>query len=167
MAEEFKIDKHNSVIAESESTRSGFRHVVILMRDGHEIDRDKVTYINRTWESFPFETALGKILNKHPEIKPAVKKKFFERASGRHVEEVESQFRTTANIAKLGNILTNTPKERADWKERMLKAGLPDLQIPEDWNELSDKEREARLDRVIEMMGKKTAKKKKNIEEVS
>src|SRR4030067_1351476 len=101
---ECKIDKHNSIIAKAESTRSGFRHVVILMRDGREIDRSKVTYQNRTWESFEFETALNKMLNKHPEIKPAVKKRFFEHASGREHERGESQFRQTAAIASLGDL---------------------------------------------------------------
>jgi hypothetical protein len=166
--QEFKVDKHNTIVAESENTRSGFRHVVILMRDGHEVDRTKVTYINRTWESFPFETALQKILGKHPEISPKTKSKFFDRASGRHHEEVESQFRTTAAVASLGNLFGKTEKEKADWKTRMLKAGIPELMLPEDWEQLSDKDKNARLDKIIEMMGKThEAKKKKNLEDVS
>jgi len=166
--QEFKVDKHNTVVAEWEKTRSGFRHVVILMRDGREIDRDKVTYQNRTWESFEFESALQKILSKHPEIKPAVKKKFFERASGHEREKIESQFRTTAMVAKMGDLFGKTEKEKADWKTRMLKAGIPELILPEDWEQLPDAEKNARLDKIIEMMqAKHEKKKKKNLEEVS
>jgi len=165
--QEFKIDNHTTVVAESERTRSGFRHVVILMKDGQEVDRDKVTYQNRTWESFEFETALKKILNKHPEIPEEEKKQFFARSGRNYEEKVESQFKTTANVAKLGNVFAKTPKERADWKERMLKAGLPDLQIPEDWKNLSDEEREQRLDKVIELAGNVNLKKKKKLKEMT
>lgn len=166
--QEFKVDKHNTIVAESESTRSGFRHVVILMRDGYEVDRAKATYINRTWESFPFESALIILLQKHPEISKRTQEKFFDRASGRHHEKVESQFRTTAMVAKMGNVFGKTEKEKADWKTRMLKAGVPELMLPEDWEKLPDEEKNARLDKIIEMMGKKHEKKKrKNLEDVS
>lgn len=166
--QEFTIDKHNKIIAESEGTRYGFRHVVRLLKDGHEVDKKSVPYYNRTWESFEFESAMKSLLDKHPEIKEKTKEKFFAKAGGHYQAKVESQFKTTASVASLGNVFGKSAKERADWKQRMLKASLPELQIPEDWNKLSDEEREARLDKVIELAhGQGEHKKKKKLGEMS
>ena len=59
-------------------------------------------------------------------------------------------------VAKLGNILTNNQKEANDWKTRMLKAGLENkgLIMPENWNELSEDEKEKRLNNVINEFSK-------------
>jgi len=44
-----------------------------------------------------------------------------------------------------------TQKESNDWKARMLKAGLENkgLIMPEDWDTLSENDKEARLNAVI------------------
>ena len=146
---EFKIDENLTAVCESEKSRSGFRHIAVLLRDGNEIGRAKVCYQNRTWESFEFETVLYKLMEKSG-IDSAVIKTFILNAQQKNISEVSQMFKSVAMIAEIGNILCDTTKEKADWKQRMLKAGLPDLQIPEDWDRLSDEEREVRLDKVIE-----------------
>lgn len=60
-------------------------------------------------------------------------------------------------IAQLGEIFAtssdNTEEQNKkatnDWKSRMLKAGLSGLSMPEDWDTLSEEEKERRLDGVI------------------
>ena len=43
-----------------------------------------------------------------------------------------------------------------NWKERILKAGLSDsLQMPEDWETLSEDEKEKRLNNVLSYMKKR------------
>jgi len=59
-------------------------------------------------------------------------------------------------IAQMGEVLTSSKKESNDWKERMIKAGLGSgIDIPEDWDTLSEDEKESRLNKVIEFMKKK------------
>ena len=70
-----------------------------------------------------------------------------------NTEEVEQEatqrFKTVGNIAALAAIFADTPEQKNDWKKRMLKAGLPGLSIPEDWDTLSEEEKAKRLDAVI------------------
>lgn len=61
---EFKLNDEYAVVCESVSTRSGFKHVAVLLQNGEEIDRTKCCYINRTWEHFAFQSVLCKIIDK-------------------------------------------------------------------------------------------------------
>jgi hypothetical protein len=51
-------------------------------------------------------------------------------------------------VAKLGEFLTNTQAEANAWKKRMLAAVLP-VTFPDDWDQLSENEKQRRLDQVI------------------
>jgi len=59
---EFRLNDEYTVVCESQNTRTGFRHVAILLRNGDEIYRTKCTYQNRTWERFQFESVLNKTI---------------------------------------------------------------------------------------------------------
>jgi len=59
----FNLDDVYSVVCNSESTRSGFRHVAVLHKNGFEIARTKVCYLNRTWEAYQFESVLLKLVD--------------------------------------------------------------------------------------------------------
>ena len=54
-------------------------------------------------------------------------------------------------VAALGEIFGSTKKEKNDWKLRMLKAGLSSkgLSVPEDWDRLSEEDKENRLNGAI------------------
>ena len=55
--------------------------------------------------------------------------------------------------AQIGEIFGQNKKEKNDWKARMLKAGLGEgLDMPEDWNSLSEEEKERRLNKMIKFM---------------
>jgi hypothetical protein len=64
-------------------------------------------------------------------------------------------FQSTALEAKLGEIFGETPKQKNDWKKRMLKAGMEKhgLSFPDDFDDLPEEERGRRLDGAIEMLG--------------
>jgi hypothetical protein len=66
-------------------------------------------------------------------------------------EEGLSQLRTVASVMSLGDIIGENQKERNDWKTRMLRAGLDGrgLIMPDDWDELDEDTKTARLDAVI------------------
>lgn len=53
-----------SIVNDSGWTRSGFYHESILIHYGHEIERAKVNYINRTWECYTFQTSMQEVVNK-------------------------------------------------------------------------------------------------------
>lgn len=67
------------------------------------------------------------------------------------VKSDDSGLQAIAMVAMLGNIFGTTQKESNDWKTRMLKAGLQDkgLTMPDDWEELSEDEKQKRLDNAI------------------
>ena len=66
-------------------------------------------------------------------------------------EEAASMMRTTSMIAAFGNIFCNNAKDQNDWKLRMMKAGLPGLDVPEDWDGLDEAEKTRRLDQIIDL----------------
>lgn len=65
-------------------------------------------------------------------------------------------FGMLAAIMKIGEIENQDTTGRNDWKLRMLKAGIPEgaLHMPEDWDTLSEEEKEKRLNGVIEIFSK-------------
>lgn len=58
----FNLDKVYNVVCNSESTRSGFRHVATLHKNGFEVAKTKICYLNRTWECYEFESVIIKII---------------------------------------------------------------------------------------------------------
>ena len=59
----FNLDDVYNVVCNFEKTRSGFRHIAVLHKNGFEIARAKTCYINRTWEAYEFESVLQKIID--------------------------------------------------------------------------------------------------------
>jgi hypothetical protein len=154
----FKINKRLSVVCNDGKTRNGFKHEATLMVDGHEETHVKVNYLNRTWESYEYETVLQRLLDVSESFLSDADKQAFERMiknGGRaEMEEFEAKNKMISNIALMGEIFGSSEKEKNDWKARMIKAGLGDkgLIMPEDWDTLSEAEKKKRLDAVIKQM---------------
>ena len=55
-----EISRVKNVICFTENTRNGFKHVAVVESTNESV---KVNYINRTWESFKYETVLNKLIN--------------------------------------------------------------------------------------------------------
>ena len=67
MSKLFEIDNNHTIFCETVNTRNGFKHVGNLYHNGIEIASTKINYINRTWETYEYETivnALKKYLTK-------------------------------------------------------------------------------------------------------
>ena len=156
----FKVNKNYTIVAKYEKTRNAFRHIAVLYKDGVEVERTKIPYQNRTWESYTFQSVLQKLLDRTEVMTPKEKEKGMELAKNNWVEEdkkrVSEDFGRISSIAQMGEIFGSTKKEKNDWKARMLKAGLGNkgLQMPEDWDSLSEATKEARLNKVIKFMKK-------------
>lgn len=54
-------------------------------------------------------------------------------------------------VAKMGDVFCDSKKDRNEWKKRMLLATGKPFHFPEDWDELSEDEKEKRLNKVIEI----------------
>ncbi len=147
----FKINDRIEVVCSSESTRYGFRHLATLFENGVETAKGKCTYQNRTWESYEFQSVLFNVIQKSDlsEKDKKLCKDFID-----NYKEDNSMMRNTVAIAKLGEIFCEDKKSKNDWKKRMLKAGLESsgLSFPDDWDKLSEDDKETRLNKVIESM---------------
>lgn len=154
----FKINDRITIVSRYGDARDGFNHFAVLYIDGKAVDEAKVHYINRTWESYEYQTVMQKLVDKTTSLSPQEKAYADKWLKGDRTDW--SAFKTTGMIAKLGDVFGQTEKEKNDWKERMLKAGLGNkgLEMPEDWGTLDEKEKKRRLDMVIKMtqeVGKK------------
>ena len=154
----FKINKELSAICEWKKTRSAFKHEATLTRNGYVINKVKICYLNRTWERYEFESVLQKLLDKSTnELNKEEQSAFNDKINNQFREDEEKEankmFGAIGAIAKMGEILSEDKKGANDWKKRIIEAGLGDkgLIIPEDWETLSEEEKEKRLNKVIEI----------------
>lgn len=145
----FKITKEIEVVCVSENTKSGFRHLATLFKDGVEIAKAKACYQNRTWEAFEFQSVLSHVVDRAL-LSDKDDKLCREFIKGDQTDW--SGFKTTIMVAKMGELFCDNQKDKNDWKKRMLKAGIQGLHLPEDWDTLKEDEKEKRLNGVIEIM---------------
>jgi hypothetical protein len=152
----FTINKHLTAECEYYETRYSWGHKAWLYRDGAEIGYKKITYYNRTWEAYEFQSIL-ECLAESKELTTKEQKLFVKKIDDNWVKEdkkeVDKMFGSIGMVMAMGDILAKDKKGANDWKTRMLKAGLENkgLIMPEDWNELDENTKQARLDGVIAM----------------
>ena len=154
----FKINKNLRIECEWKKTRNAFKHEATLLDNNNwEIDKTKICYHNRTWESFEFESVIEQLLGKTKILTERQKTNFLKRASGDSNKKTASQFNMIAGIATLGNLFCPEQKDANNWKTRMLKAGLENkgLIMPDEWDSLDEDDKTARLDAVIGELAKK------------
>ena len=61
---------------------------------------------------------------------------------------MSDNLKTASMVAMFGNLLCDTQKEKNNWKKRMLNT-VHGMNFPDDWDELSEDEKESRLDKAI------------------
>jgi hypothetical protein len=155
MTTEFIISGTDKIIGKTLSRgRAGFKHVVEYYRHGHLLESRSVGYINRTWESYKYETAIKELLGKMG-IPFSEQATILESCRNQASLRTNQMFGSVASVAQLGEAMGGqTTKEKNDWKVRMLKAGLGGygLEMPADWDTLSETEKERRLNLVIKQL---------------
>lgn len=154
----FTLPDGYTISCRSERTRYGFRHLATLFKDGYQVERYKACYYNRTWESYEFQTVVHGVLGKYYYDNEPTQIALCEMLDKQSLGEIDQMFKTIGTIAKLGEIFTNNKVDSNKWKERMLKAGLSGLDFPENFDSLSEEEKEKRLNKVIEFTQGKDSK---------
>lgn len=75
-----------------------------------------------------------------------------DKEKGESLEQPDKPFQAMAGVMAIGEIFTENQKGANDWKLRMLKAGMGEgLIMPEDWETLSEDEKQKRLDKIVEL----------------
>lgn len=158
----FEINENLSVQCMTQNTAYGFRHMAILrITSGTGADyrsgtvEDKACYYNRTWETFTYETVLEKVITKAKDRGTIDKKTYlvadkFIKDGGRVADDLKP-LKTIAMVAKLGSLFADSQKGANDFKTRVLRVGLQNkgLEIPADWDSLTEDEKTKRLDGAI------------------
>ncbi len=155
----FKINDKYEILCESLKTRNGFKHEAKLFRTGLSgttfcIEKAKICYYNRTWKCFEFESVIYDLLKKAKIMTIEEQNRYMDLLNKKEFDTINKQFASIGMIAKLGDVLTENKIESNDWKKRMLLAGLPNLDIPTDWDTLTESEKENRLNNVINELSK-------------
>ena len=89
-------------------TRSGFCHTVVSC--DYPTSDTKVSYLNRTWERFTYETALKRAISKFPrDMQDALTAQIIEGKAAEEEERAEAMF---ARFERLYNGLTPENKEK-------------------------------------------------------
>lgn len=151
---QIEITKNLRVKAETYQTRYSWGHKAWLYLNEQEIAEAKIRYYNRTWEAWDFATVIEKLYTQAKNEKLLSKyhlrlfKKMIDNQGKVEQKRANDQLKSVAMIASLGDIVGKNQKESNDWKSRMLKAGL-NLEMPQDWDSLSETEKEQRLNKVI------------------
>ena len=145
----FRINEKIEISCEWQKTRQAFRHVAVLLFNGVEQERTKVCYLNRTWESYEYQTVAKRLVEKSTALTDEEKKICNDFLDGDRTDW--SQFKAVSMVAKMGDLLCSDQKEKNDWKARMLKAGLESkgLVMPDDWDSLDEDTKQARLDLIL------------------
>jgi hypothetical protein len=66
--------------------------------------------------------------------------------------EKSNPFSALSMVMGIGDIMTDSKKESNAWKLRMLKASMGrGLHMPDNWDSLSEDEKEKRLNKIIEL----------------
>ena len=57
----FDINQNIKIICDTKNTRNGFKHIATLFINNNDILETKICYLNRTWESFEYESVINKL----------------------------------------------------------------------------------------------------------
>ena len=147
----FRINKKIEIVCEAKKTRNGFKHIATLMINNCDYENVKICYLNRTWEKYEYQSVLEKLVNQTKVLSEKEKKKakvFIENY------QENNNFKTVGLIMAFGKVLCQTQKEKNNWQEKMLKAGLGNrgLIMPENWDKLDEKTKDERLTGIKNML---------------
>jgi len=138
----FKLSNEYVIECEYNSTRSGFRHFATLYKNDHNVMKVKRCYLNRTWESYSFQSVIHDLIDKY--FNESEAKGFKAIADSLGKGESESFINSLTMLSKLGDVLSSSEAEANTFKKNILSK-LPGIEFPDDFDNLPEKEKTRRL----------------------
>lgn len=146
--ETFKLSKEFEIVCEYKKTRNGFKHTATLCENGSSIYNTKICYLNRTWESFTYESILNKVIEANFTGKEL--KKYLKVIQLGRLKE-NKQNKSVSLACAMGDILCKDKKEKNKWNKKMLNT-IQGLDFPEDFDNLPEEEKERRIKGVLKII---------------
>ena len=152
----FEITKDVKVECTTWNRYNSWGHIAKLYINDEYIGTRRIRYYNRTWESYTFQTALYNVIEKYKKHFTKNQLNYINRwisdpARAKDDPELK-HLGLIAGIAGLGDIFTDNKKDSNTWKKRFLEAGIPEVDFPDDWETLSEDDKQNRLDQAIKQL---------------
>jgi hypothetical protein len=153
---DFKISKDIVVVATSGKSRSGFNHFARLYLKGQFVDEKKIHYINRTWEAYEFDSVIQHLADKSKALTPSQRQTILDWVKNRdgHDDEGMKRLGSIGALAMMGEVLGSDLKQKNQLKVTALKS-VSGIDLPSDWDTLSEQEKKRRLDGAIGSLKRK------------
>jgi hypothetical protein len=151
----FKVNDNIEIECKRQNTNYGFRHVATLFKNDHELKTVKCRYYNRTWESFEYESVIHKLAEASKALTQTEKQqiKTFD-----NTKEELRPFKLLSSLMSMNDLMHDTGtdedlKIKNESNLKMIKASMGEaLILPDNWNELTEAEKENRLNKIKNML---------------
>lgn len=153
---DFRINKDIKVVAKFGKSSNGFNHFATLYLKGQEKDTVKVHYINRTWEQYEFDSVIEELARKSPNLTDSQRQLIKDWVKNRdgHDDEGMKRLGSIGALAMMGDVLGSNQKEKNQLKTSALKS-VRGIDLPDDWDTLSEDEKERRLNGAVGVLKKR------------
>lgn len=152
----FKVNKNIEMIASYKNARDGFNHFATLMYNGNDVETVKSHYINRTWESYEFESVLLKLAEKSKILSISEKtevKQYIKDYENTNRQAVNNTFKSLSMFMKMTDLFVDDLKSKNESKLRMIQATIGNgLILPDNWETIPEAEKETRLNNIQNML---------------
>lgn len=148
----FVVDDVYSFECKWQNTSYGFRHFASLLQNGCVVSTGKCCYYNRTWERYEYQSVIYDAISKSylpDEVKDMLNE--WTKEGKNAVKEEMDALKMVGMIAKLGELFGSSTEEANSWKKRMLNT-VNGIQFPDDFDSLSEEEKQKRLDNAIKVV---------------
>lgn len=151
--EKFILSPEYEITCEWKKTRDGFCHKAKLHKNGRIVSQAREGYLNRTWESYEYQTVIHKLIQHawkkcHVDWTEEQREKYKAVADIQGKEKIDTSFGLIGGIAKLGELICDKQKDKNAWKKKMLGT-IPGIEFPDNFDSLPEDEKEERLDKAI------------------
>lgn len=128
-----------------------------LYIEGEEKASKKITYYNRTWEAYTFQTILQSIVNSYKHFTKEEKEKYISLINNSSFSQDPDIFGSIKLASAVADLLINDKKKKNEIKVKAIEniLGKSGVSFPDDWKELTEEEKEDRLSRIVNSIDKK------------
>ena len=148
----FEVDGDYSLECKSQRTNYGYRQLATLVWNGAELATGKTCIYNRPWEKYTYQSAIFDAIKKADLSEEGETRLLAWAEDGKEGVAEDMVPRKAAGMAALmGDLLCSTTEEKNAWKKRMIGT-IPGVAFPDDFDLLTEEEKQNRLDGAIELL---------------